>query len=263
VNSISRKVTSMHRSPVDHFIRPAIGAMLALVTLGLLACDRAPQEGGARDTVRSDTPRIRTLSQPRSLEERVPEADTTERPSTRTDTMMIEGEPEPFEARRVDAALYTTYYPADEMLLEQGASDEGEGVRFIANFGGTRNDSAFLHIFTPGDATAGPDAMRRLLLDQTGILRSNDWGWTAEESSAERCPWALESYAIKGPARSRIVGFACIGEHRGRGLVVVAAYPDEYADGMGPRVASILDALEWKDTKTGLRREEVMTRPLE
>lgn len=171
---------------------------------------------------------------------------------------MLEGDPHPIETRSVDAALYTLYSPSD-MIVEQSASDEGEGVRFIANFGGTRTDSAFLHIFTPNDSASGLDDVRRLLLEPNGIIGSN--GWKAEEMTPVRYAWAVESFRITGRPGSDIIGSASIGMHRGRGIIVVTVYPAEFADGMGPRVAMILESLQWRDTRTGLAREQTTTRP--
>lgn len=240
-------------------------ALTIAIAFGLGACDAERADISQPDPTRADTAGAvsNAPTAPSPSDEPAAVGDTAARPATRRDTMLLEGDPHPFEARRADAGLYTVYYPHEQMLLEQSSSDEGEGLRFIANFGGTRNDSAFLHIFTPNDPKAGPEAMRRLLLDNTGIVRSNGWGWTAEQSTAGRCPWALESFRIKGPAGSDIIGFACIGEHRSRGIVVVAAYPAEYAEGIGPRIAGILESLEWRDTRTGLSHDRTATRKLD
>ena len=175
-------------------------------------------------------------------------------PLVMTDTVRLEGSEYVTTVSLFDGSAFTTYYSKDEMIADEMSSGEGTGVRFTANFGGTRNDSAFLHIFIPADTTAGPDAARDILLEANGIVRSQ--GWKATKASDNRCPWAVESYRITGPGGTQAIGFACVGEHAGRGFVVVAAYPGEYGDGMGPRVARILHHMRWKDTGTYLRDEK-------
>jgi hypothetical protein len=239
----------------SYLVAAIIGTTVTL--LGACGDERTGQSPG--DSVEASDSPVVGRDAPVSPTEPTSAVDTIDRPATRTDTMMLEADPHVFEARRLDAGLYSVYYPADEMIVEQGASDEGEGVRFIANFGGTRTDSAFLHIFTPNDPASGLDDVRRLLLEPKGIIGSH--GWRAEEMTPARYPWAIESFRITGRAGSDIIGSASIGEHRGRGIVVVTAYPAEFAEGMGPRVASILASLEWKDTRTGLARERTTTRP--
>jgi hypothetical protein len=234
-------------------------ALLVLFAALVAACGRSEPRGG--DTTRTVRgPDTLTPATP-PLEEPPSRVDTTARPAAKRDTIALEGDPHEIAMRRVDTDLYSTYYPSEEMTVEQSTSGEGTGVRFTANFGGKRNDSAFLHIFTPGDPKAGPDAARKLLLDQHGIVRSN--GWSAEKHTALRCGWALESYQISGPPGSSLVGFACIGEHRGRGVVAVAVYPEGFEEGMGPRIAYILDELVWSDTQTRLGAPLPNTRKLE
>jgi hypothetical protein len=186
--------------------------------------------------------------------------DSVPRDATKRDTISLEGDQTPIDVKLVETDLYSTYYPAEEMIADHSASGEGTGLRFVASFGGERNDSAFLHIFTPADPTAGPDVARRLLLGEHGIVTSN--GWSAENvTTSSWCAWSHEAYALTGSPG--IIGFACIGDHRGRGFIVVAMYPESYEEGMGPRIDYILDELRWTDTRTPLAREEESTIKLE
>jgi hypothetical protein len=170
------------------------------------------------------------------------------RSPTKRDTIRIEGDPHPIDLTLLDAALFSTYYPSD-MKADQLASGEGIGVRFTAAFGGVLNDAAFLHVFVPNDIRSDYRAMRDFLLRPGGLARSN--GWQLGRSRADGpppCQGAVESWPITaGSGRERQVGFACIGEYRGRGFIVIGLYPQEYEEGMGPRLDKIIKEFRWFD----------------
>src|SRR5690606_4159180 len=72
---------------------------------------------------------------------------TAARPQTRVDTLYLEGMPEPVELTLVRSPagfpLPFSTYATDDFIVEPAGSDvQGDpAVRFIAAFGGVRNDS--------------------------------------------------------------------------------------------------------------------------
>jgi hypothetical protein len=167
-----------------------------------------------------------------------------DRPETREDTIMIEGMPEIERVTLVRSpagvgAPFSTYVPSG---LRTEFRTEGAGaVRFSAAFGGTANPAAYLHVqfHAPG---APQPAVSDVVANAT--LAS------VEARPAERPSWALDArtFAYRGTDGVRVTGRAMTGEHAGRYFHVVVHYPEEYADGMGPRIDRIFRHWRWEDT---------------
>jgi|SRR5690606_18367102 len=172
----------------------------------------------------------------------------SERPAERAGTLSVEGTPEPVTLQLYDepSAPFTTYLPEGDFIAETPASGQGTNVRFVANFGGVRNDDAYLHFFFPdeGAGLGTVDALRAALTGEMGA--ANGWTFTAPAAGApRRCAWA--SQELTSPD-----GYACLATHGTTPFFLVARRPAEYADGFGPRAALILDELRWRDTGAGL-----------
>ncbi|MBD2500802.1 hypothetical protein [Anabaena azotica] len=69
------------------------------------------------------------------------------KPTTKTAVIYIEGEKTAIALRLYEEYkdLFTTYFPDQDFFPEGVSSDEGTGVRFIANFGGVRNNNAYVN----------------------------------------------------------------------------------------------------------------------
>jgi hypothetical protein len=139
---------------------------------------------------------------------------------------------------------FSTYVPP-RMRTDFVADDATPSVRFAAAFDGSVSPDAYLQVrlYPPGAAELVAqqevDAyLRGRSPRQDPITQSDRW------------PWALDSYgfAYGGEGGTqRFVGAMAIARHGNRFLHVLTHYPAEYGDGMGPRVAQILDEWRWED----------------
>ena len=179
-----------------------------------------------------------------------------DRPATRTDTLMLEGMPEPMALRLFrtpsDFPLpFSAYVPGD-MEPEAMASGEesGRAIRFVAEFGGVRNDGAFIHLFVYPEGT---DAQRALAMARayeaaSGIPVSQGLEPLGESEAGRRMPWADQAFVIRYQAGGTwYLGSIGVGSREGRLFHVLTHYPAEYADGFAPRSAMILETWMWAD----------------
>lgn len=172
------------------------------------------------------------------------DADLSDLPSEKEGTIQIEGMDESVTLKLFDHSQYVTYHPV-EMIAEPDDSGEGDSVRFIANFGGQRNDDAFVHFFLYPDGTSKEEA-----LTAASDLAEQFGSGVKEVAAGDRYyPWALAEYMGHVGDMSVTIG---VGEHGDQYYQVLTHYPLEYGDGMGPRVNLILSELLWKDTGKGL-----------
>jgi len=148
-------------------------------------------------------------------------------PAERTDSIRIEGTAQAVKMRLVQPAStlpFITYVPAD-MVAESRKSAAGEDHYFYANFGGRRNNEAYLlmHIFPPGINTDSAAAVAK-----------------AFRESEKR-----KDYVVTMDLRQHGNRYYFIGEH----------YPAEYGDGFGPRSQAIQRAWQWLDPTSAPRPE--------
>lgn len=168
------------------------------------------------------------------------------RPDTKQATIHIEGNPEHLTLQRFtpDASFplpFETYVPAD-MTADTVDTGRGAVVRIRAAFGDRPVNAAALHIaaLPPDTDAAEAELWASALAD--GVAR--------DELYQEREPaWGRAMHRLEGER----AGFVALDTHAGRWFYVLAAYPPEYADGMGPRIEAILDEWRWLDTGEPLR----------
>ncbi|HET7274480.1 MAG TPA: hypothetical protein VFI91_04845 [Longimicrobiaceae bacterium] len=177
-----------------------------------------------------------------------PSTDTdmgVDRPETMEGTIGIEGMEEPmtymlYTTRPGFGIPFSTYVPED-MVSQETSSGEGDAVRFVANFGGQLSENAFMNVYFFPEGTTEAQASERAA-EVAGTTAPDPRG-------AEIYPWALEVYDLAEADFGRVG----LGQHNGRYFYVHTSYPPVFGDGMGPRVARILDEWRWTDTGTGLR----------
>jgi len=171
----------------------------------------------------------------------------TARPQTRVDTLLLEGTAEPVELVLVRAPAgfplpFSTYTTGD-FIVEAAESEGGDpAMRFIAAFGGVRNDGAFLEVAVhpPGESEAEAAAHTERAVGAGGdVVAPGEPG----------LDWAVRRWRIgrRDPRGGRILGFAALGRHGDRWFHVLARYPGEYGDGFGPRADLILEHWRWDD----------------
>ncbi len=228
-------------------------AALLLVLVPATGCDRG---NDARENP-GDTAAALPSSSSGSEAEATPAGKTSptgeERPETKSGTISLEGMPHDVRLQLIQEGLpFSTYIPENDFVLEQAASDEGTGVRFIAKFGGVLNRDASLSFFFPTEESSQAQ-MEELIGGSQGLGASNGWKTEKLSDASSYCPWAVSAYRIE--EGEDIIGHACIGMHKGKAFYVIAAYPREYAEGFGPRASLILSEFRWNDTGTGLEKD--------
>lgn len=169
------------------------------------------------------------------------------RPEEKHATIRMEGFDEPFTLRLFRAPddfplQFSTYFPPD--MLAEVTREPAPGVSFVANFAGKRNDNAVLRVvFEPaGTIESAAKARARRAAAERGM---ND----RADDTPRRFAWSLAEYdfAEQTSDGEQVGGTVAVGRHGDRYFQVLLMYPDEYGDGMGPRVARILDEWRWQD----------------
>ncbi|HEX7118026.1 MAG TPA: hypothetical protein VF212_04525 [Longimicrobiales bacterium] len=216
---------------------------LTLSLLGAGCADRGTDAVAAGDTAAADTA---TTGTP-------PAAALPPRPDTIHSTILLEGMADSmtywlYRSPPAFPVPFTTYVPAD-MAAEPVASGEGDAFRFVAEFGGVRNEQAFLAVAFPpaGVDEAGARELARAFAAQHEIR-------ARRPDVPRRYAWSLEEWDFSRglPDGRTAIGTVALGRHGDRYFYVATHFPEAYADGFGPRVERILDEWRWEDTGEGL-----------
>jgi ASC-1-like (ASCH) protein len=180
------------------------------------------------------------IAKPRAIE--VSYRAKTNRSPTKTATITVEGEKIPVSLRLYDqfSDLFTTYFPVKDFLAQGVSSGEGRGVRFIANFGGSKNENAYVSVAFLNDfKTLGQ--VRAFINGKRGLIASNGWRVVSRTRNVPY-RWAKEKIVFgKG---NNIVGNIYLGQEKGKAFYVITHYPVEYGDGFPPRADLILRNLQ-------------------
>lgn len=171
----------------------------------------------------------------------------------RQDTIWVEGMPqviaiELYESPAGFPVPFSTYVPQN-MAAEPVRSGEADAVRFIAVFGGQRNDEAFLQVTVHPAGTTEAEARER-----TRAAAGEGIEASAPADEEPYYDWSIiEHRFIQRVAQGGIrLGHASLGRHGDHFFTVLMRYPGDYADGFGPRADRILETWRWEDTGTGL-----------
>ena len=182
-------------------------------------------------------------------------ADSPSRPTTRVDTLYLEGTAETMELRLLAAPdlPFSFYVPTGDFRIDT-LRGPVEGVRLEAAFGGTLTPEAFVAF---AHATAeGPADLAALRDYITTLLEDNDWQVLEPDPNAtpQPCPWTRNTITFKGEDAGLEggSGYACLGTHDGRPFYLLTHIPIEYAEGFGPRLTAMTESFRWRDSGAGL-----------
>ncbi|MFP4622677.1 MAG: hypothetical protein ACLFRX_00715 [Gemmatimonadota bacterium] len=177
-------------------------------------------------------------------------ATSPDRPERRTDTLSIEGMAEPLSLRLFRAPdhfpLPFTAYVPEQMVAEPG----DEAVRFVAAFGGERNQDAFLHVFVfpPDTDRQAAIAAAKGYKTGRGIPVSQGIEIIADELPPPNLAWALEDFRFRYQSHGQwYAGTIGVGRQADRFFMIVRHYPAEYGDGFPPRADLIQETWRWAD----------------
>lgn len=180
-----------------------------VILLSVLAgCNRQPEKSG--HVVTDSAPLVRT---------RAGGGELVAVPTEKTDSIRIEGVLQPIKLRLVQPPSnvpFLTYVPED-MISETRASRAGEAHYFFANFGGKRNREAYLLMNVLAAGTTKETAVAI--------------------AKAFRSAGAKAGYVVTMDLRMHGNRYYIIGEH----------YPQEYSEGLAPRLGIVQREWKWLD----------------
>ncbi len=170
------------------------------------------------------------------------------RPDTRVMPMTIEGTVVEMELNLFDKAPlpFTTYVPTQDFQSEVNESEQGTVSQFFFSPKGKKDQTAYVQIFLPARQTS-LEEMRRLLLDESGLLASNRWS-LVDRTNIVSYSWASEKLIYQQKTdKQNFVGSIYIGDYKGRAFYALTHYPAEYTDGFEPRSTIMLENLQFRD----------------
>lgn len=172
----------------------------------------------------------------------------TQRPLTKTATISVEGEKTDIKLRLYNpiSKVFTTYFPEKDFVVKTLGFRSGVGVRFYANFGGIRNDSANLQIYYPVRPLSLED-LRQFVTGRPGLITDNKWQVVSRTQNVPYS-WAREKIVFnERRGNENLTGAVYLGEQNGKAFFVITHYPVEYGDGFEPRAALILQNLQFSN----------------
>ncbi len=232
------------------------GLLLTLLVLPLGACRPgvpgdeagAPNDPGSSAAPQDGTtPPDTTLTPASGSPDASGQRSGAVRAEQRTDTIQVEGMPQAqrsllFRAPWREPLAFSTYVP-DDMIAESS----GDTVRFIADFGGVRQDSAFVQVVAlpPGITPDRARGRARRIAEGVGLQDP------PPAASGSELPWAIAEFAFRGSGCSAPAcptGVVALAAHGGRYFLIRWQYPAEYGDGMGPRIRWLIEEWQWQDS---------------
>lgn len=175
------------------------------------------------------------------------------RPETATAVLLIEGTPDTVATKLVrsptDFPAGFTTYTTDDMPASVQISEDGVSIQFTAQFGGVRNERAYLQVFLYPAGTTRATATGRTEAFVSGLNPEIDLS-----EAGDRYAWAFQETRFGYPHEDVLhTGYLALAERGTTLFHVLYQYPAEYGDGMAPRIALILDEWRWRDG-SGLRQ---------
>lgn len=161
------------------------------------------------------------------------------RPDTTNTEISIEGATEKMQLFLMKSPdefplSFSTYIPID-MKVARMREEGGLVLRIMAAFGGRPNKEAQLTIGAFARGIQSNTVHTRVLKKARSIASLSE--------DPARYPWAQTVYSLQGD-RS---GFLALAEKNSRWFYLLASYPPEYADGMGPRINKVIEQWRWQD----------------
>lgn len=154
--------------------------------------------------------------------------------------------PEPIRLDLFEAGTITpgfsTYVPVG-LEPETRTTTVGRGVDFTANFAGVREPRARMGYFVYDEGMSRAQVNEQILTFTSGRRPR------AQPESGDRFAWSLleQRYEYDDDDGRLILGTIALGQRAGRYFHILIQYPAEYGDGMGPRIARIIDHWRWAD----------------
>lgn len=216
-------------------MRPALA--LAVVALLATACEAPP--------VADEAPGPEPGTEPGPAPDRT--GIGAERPPEARRMVEIEGMAEELRVVLYESPAgfplpFSTYVP-DALLPEAVGDWPGEGVAFVAHFGGHRNEAAAVRILVAPEGMSEDEMMERLH-ELVRAMRAD-----LAPAPEPLFEWSRQEFVLEPRPRwmDGVAGIGAVGERQGRLYAVLAHHPPEYGDGFAPRAGLILDEWRWAE----------------
>lgn len=168
------------------------------------------------------------------------------RPSQKNVTDEWTQKPLPVKLFGTEAFPFTTYFPESDFIVETASAGEGTGVWFYSKASGKKYQSAYVHVFFPGNSST-IESMRRAVTGKRGLMETNKWK-VKRRTPEVPYSWAKERIDFEQTqGKTSIMGTVYIGEYKGKAFRVTEHFPADYGDGFAPRASIILRELQVKD----------------
>lgn len=169
------------------------------------------------------------------------------RPQQVTDTLHLEGMPEPVALQLFTAPAdfplqFSTYLPPG-IAAEPLASGDTASIRFSARFTPGTDPNVYMHLLVY-------PASQSLEQLEEMVLRFIDSREPIDREYARTQPpaWAEDAWTFRyGSGARRHVGSIVFGRRDGHAFSIITHYPSEYGDGFPPRTRLILRHWQWQD----------------
>jgi hypothetical protein len=171
------------------------------------------------------------------------------RPKSKTDQIALEGMEEDFSfTLHDDAALGLSTYIVEDMIVESVSSREGDSMLVFTNFGGSKNDEAFASIYSPH---------MDMTVDELTDFAVKTISWAnfeiveRSEEATNRFEWSENEFSImkQDDQGGHIIGTVSIFERNGHSYMFKVQYPEDYSEGMVPRVMKVVEDIQWYGEK--------------
>ncbi|WP_308633875.1 hypothetical protein [Paenibacillus silvisoli] len=168
-------------------------------------------------------------------------------PATKTDTIELEGMEESFQFTLHDSpALGFSTYIANDLVVEEISSEEGETMLVYANFAEQKNVEAKVQLFSKSAGTKMSIKELTELAEQ--ILKSG--GFEIEqrmEPSPKRFEWSENEFDFAGKSEGgeTVLGTVSVFQHAERVYYAIVQYPAVYEEGFVPRVVKMFEDIVW------------------
>ncbi|MFJ5748364.1 lipoprotein [Peribacillus frigoritolerans] len=222
-------------------------AAVFLVT-GLSAC-KGVQEGNKESPPISEKPNDNPKQidgQDEDLSGESVEDPTKGLPSTKTDTIILEGMEEPFQfTLHHSQALGFSTYIVDDMVVEEASSGEGDAMIVFANFAGKRNEDAKVQIFSKSEGANATIEEKKEFAREVVISNGFEIKQRSD-NSPNRFDWSEVEFDIrKKGSNYSILGTVSVFQHGDCVYYAIVQYPEDYEEGFIPRVVKMFDDIVW------------------
>ncbi|MGI6605404.1 MAG: hypothetical protein GX062_06510 [Firmicutes bacterium] len=164
-------------------------------------------------------------------------------PETKKDTIQLEGTDEEFDLIlfQVDNMGFFTYVPAD-MIADTVSSAEGDAAVFMTNFLGNKREDVYLSYLLLPEGVTQEEAVAKTKEALTKV--GADVKEHYEYSSVY--PWAKDQLRfVKEDGDTTYIGYVGFGSRGDRVLQVTTHMPQEFSEGVFPRVNKIMVETRW------------------